>query len=177
MASGKILVPGSTFFYEKLSGDFCAFLAFCCACCQKQFSRENLGARPELTPHPKSGFLYVTFGRLLGNISCRSSRVACTRLLRRPEMFFLETGKRISDIRTSFIYRNCSRIGIMNKSIIIMPIYKESKGVILYESIHRCVCKSVESKTRIKGRASIMLDLFCLRRLFWSNRERHAFQG
>ena len=51
-----------------------------------------------------------TFGCLLGEISCRSSRVARTRPLRRPKMFFLETGTRTSDIlhlspRTSDIFR------------------------------------------------------------------------
>ena len=47
-------------------------------------------------PHQKSVFL--TLGRLLGKMFCRSCRVACVRPLHRPKVLFLETGMRTSGI-------------------------------------------------------------------------------
>ena len=82
----------------RRSGMFCLrIFGCCCACGPRQFSREHPGARPELTPHPKSIFS-LTLGRFLGKISCRSSRVARTRPLRRPKVYFLGTGPCTSDI-------------------------------------------------------------------------------
>ena len=63
MVSGKTLVPGATFFHGEFCGEFGALLSsHSVVPAVPANSRENTlarGAQPELTPHPKSGFLQL----------------------------------------------------------------------------------------------------------------------